>query len=420
MTTTETTAFHGEKENSQSAAAAAQLAHQTNPPEFDLNLRPGVHTAHRFGRSPPGLTGTVHFGANSTSKCAPPQQAQAQSSSNTSNIDDLADSLAGSFSVTNTPNDTNRPHPRFAQFKMKSSALPQDIRRRRMLEHQKSRRDDFVNHARCLAEGDFEEEEPDLDEEEDMDTGEFKQRRMYKSYKNQLMLSEWLVEIPEDIKTHWILILCPEGRRNFVIASNGLTKVYSKSGKLVKKFPSNLPGGNRNQMRRQKYSILDCVFSEKEKIFYILDMMCWDGFQYYDCDTEFRLSWVQQKFIENKDVLMDISRTNHYKFMPLPIYQCTEDSIAKALNSKLPFEDNLDGLLIYHKNVHYMPGKTPLVGWLKGYMVPEILNISVCDELMSQRPSDYGGMKVYLKKTYEKVERLKKADEEKCSAMEAT
>merc|ERR1719383_1206533 len=185
---------------------------------------------------------------------------------------------------------------------------------------------------------------------------------------------------------------------------------------MVKKFPSNLPGGNRNQSRRNKYSILDCVFSDKEKTFYILDMMCWDGFQYYDCDTEFRLSWVQQKFIENKDELLVTSRLNPYKFVPLPIYQCTPDSISQALNSKLPFEDKLDGLLIYHKHVHYMPGKTPLVGWLKGFMVPELLDITVSPEIMSQSPPDYGGMQVFLKKTYEKVEKLKKADEEKARA----
>ena len=29
--------------------------------------------------------------------------------------------------------------------------------------------------------------------------------------------------------------------------------------------------------------------------------------------------------------------------------------------------------------VHYMPGKTPLVGWIKGYMVPELLGIEVDD-----------------------------------------
>ena len=127
--------------------------------------------------------------------------------------------------------------------------------------------------------------------------------------------------------------------------------MYSKSGKQVKSFPSNLPGGNRNQSRgKDKYTILDCVFSESNSIFYILDMMCWDGFTYYNCDTEFRLSWIQSKFIENKD-LRTRSRINPYSFQPLPVYQCTKESISEALNSPMPFSDNLDGLLIYHREV---------------------------------------------------------------------
>ena len=127
--------------------------------------------------------------------------------------------------------------------------------------------------------------------------------------------------------------------------------MYSKSGKQVKSFPSNLPGGNRNQSRgKDKYTILDCVFSESNSIFYILDMMCWDGFTYYNCDTEFRLSWIQSKFIENKD-LRTRSRINPYSFQPLPVYQCTKESIGEALNSPMPFSDNLDGLLIYHREV---------------------------------------------------------------------
>jgi len=349
-------------------------------------------------RSPPGLSGH------------PPGQ----------NMDDLADSFAGSFTVTNSVNDVNRPHPRFSQYKMKNSGISQEDRRRKLLEHQKSKRDDLINHARALATGDFNEEQDNEEEEEDMDTsgsGEVRQRRLRKTYKNQLMLSEWLVEVPVDMEDKWLMILCPEGRRNLVIASNGSTKVYSKSGKQVKSFPSNLPGGNRGQSRGrgEKHTILDCIFSETNSIFYILDMMCWDGFQYYDCDTMFRFSWVQQKFIENQD-LRKKSRINPYSFQPLPVYQCTKQQIGEALNSPMPFSDHLDGLLIYHKDVHYNPGKTPLVGWLKGYMVPELMGIQVCSELMEQKPAGYGGMKTYLKSTFDKVDKLKKAEEEKLKA----
>lgn len=352
-------------------------------------------------RSPPGLSS--HSPGNSMVGSPPIR-----------GMDDLAECFAGSFNVSNTPNDTNRPHPRFAMYKMKNSGSNQEQRRLRLLEHQKAKREDLVNQARALAMGDFDEEKDEEEEDEEMDTsGEIRQRRLRKTYKNQLMLSEWLVEVPEDLETNWLMLLCPEGRRNFVVAANGSTKVFSKSGKQVKSFPSNLPGGNRNQGRgRNKYTILDCIYSESNGIFYILDMMCWDGFQYYDCETEFRLTWVQQKFIENQDLRVR-SRINPYSFQPLPVYQCTKESISEALNSPMPFNDHLDGLLIYHRQVHYMPGKTPLVGWIKGYMVPELLEIEVCEDLMEQRPADYGGMKTYLKKTYDRVERLKKADEDR-------
>ena len=52
-----------------------------------------------------------------------------------------------------------------------------------------------------------------------------------------------------------------------------------------------------------------------------------------------------------------------------------------------------------------MPGKTPLVAWLKGYMAAELLDVPVSEELMEQTPIDYPGMKTYLKKTYDRVER---------------
>ena len=85
-------------------------------------------------------------------------------------LEELADSFAASFSVSNNPNDTARPHPRFSQYKMKSSSISQEARRKKLLEHQKARRDDLKNFARCLAAGDFDEEKEDEDEEEDMDT----------------------------------------------------------------------------------------------------------------------------------------------------------------------------------------------------------------------------------------------------------
>jgi len=397
-----------ENKASQFQSARAPVERNTapaKPPEPELNLRPGVHMSppRSSVRGPPGMSGG-HVGSPGGGMVGSPG----------GGMDDLADCFGGSFNVTNHPNDTVRQHPRFSQYKARSSTKSQEDRRRELLERQKKRRDDLVNHARALAMGEVDEEnmEEEEDDGEDMEVGE-RRKRLRRTYKEQLMLSEWLVEVPDDLEEKWLLILCPEGRRNFVVASNGQTKVFSKSGKQVKSFPSHLPGGNMKQGRsKNKYTLLDCVFSDSNGIFYILDMMCWDGYQYYDCETEFRLTWVQQKFVENKELLQK-SKINPYTFCPLPVYQCSKEGISTALNSPMPFHERLDGLLFYHRQVHYMPGKTPLVAWLKGYMAAELLDVPVSEELMEQTPIDYPGMKTYLKKTYDRVERLKKEDEER-------
>jgi len=55
----------------------------------------------------------------------------------------------------------------------------------------------------------------------------------------------------------------------------------------------------------------------------------------------------------------------------------------------------LDGLLFYHKRTHYTFGPSPLVVWLKAYMLPEILDISVPADLLAQAPPTYAGFNAH-------------------------
>ena len=34
------------------------------------------------------------------------------------------------------------------------------------------------------------------------------------------MLSEWLVDVPDDLVQEWVMVVCPMGKRNLVIAAN--------------------------------------------------------------------------------------------------------------------------------------------------------------------------------------------------------
>lgn len=76
---------------------------------------------------------------------------------------------------------------------------------------------------------------------------------------------------------------------------------------------------------------------------------------------------------------------NTYSFALLPSVPCD-----KAFDYLENFSINftLDGFLFYHKEGHYTYGVTPLVTWLKAYMLPEIFNINLPD-LFYEKPDDY-------------------------------
>nr|XP_020478501.1 snurportin-1 isoform X1 [Monopterus albus] len=302
-------------------------------------------------------------------------------------MDDLTQALSASFAVSKEPNSTAAPHPRLAQYKSKYSVLEQSERRRHFLELQKSKRLNYVNHARRLANGDWtgadsdgeDMEKQEEGQEQDGNTGEegmeIERRKLPKHYANQLMLSEWLVDVPPELVTDWLMVVCPVGKRSLIVASKGSTAAYTKSGYCVNRFPSLLPGGNRhNSAMGKDYTILDCIYSEVDRTYYILDVMCWRGHPVYDCPTEFRFYWLQSKVHETES-LSEITKRNPFRFVSLQTTDCTEASIHKALAAEYSF--SVDGLLFYHRQTHYTPGTTPLVGWLRPYMVTDILGIEV-------------------------------------------
>ncbi|KAE8617311.1 hypothetical protein XENTR_v10009032 [Xenopus tropicalis] len=199
------------------------------------------------------------------------------------------------------------------------------------------------------------------------------------------MLSEWLIEVPQDISEFWLLVVCPVGKRSLIVASKGSTASYTKSGYCVNRFPSLLPGGNRhNNASGKDYTILDCIYNEETRTYYVLDVMCWRGHPVYDCQTDFRFYWLQSK-LQEQEGLCDISKRNPFKFVGLQNFPCSLESIQGVLMQEFSYK--VDGFLFYHKHTHYTPGSTPLVGWLRPYMVPEILGFSVPPCPLAQKPA---------------------------------
>lgn len=98
--------------------------------------------------------------------------------------------------------------------------------------------------------------------------------------------------------------------------------------------------------------------------------------------------------------LETVSTGNAYPFHYVPHVPCDDDSL-KIVFNKYPFYDNdtpsVDGLLFYHKEASYVSGRTPLVGWLKPYMVPEILSMYISTEYLYEKPDNYISLPVHIK-----------------------
>jgi snurportin-1 len=82
-------------------------------------------------------------------------------------------------------------------------------------------------------------------------------------YSQQLMLPEWMVDIPINLKKDWCIMARPAGQRCLVIAANGSTISRQRNGRILHCFPSALPNGARTRdvaAASHVYCILDCIF----------------------------------------------------------------------------------------------------------------------------------------------------------------
>ncbi len=116
----------------------------------------------------------------------------------------------------------------------------------------------------------------------------------------------------------------PEGRRCLVISSQHMTISRHRNGSILHKFPSILPNGSRASRAGSgdDFCILDCIFHEPDSTYYIVDMMCWKGYNLYDCSAEFRLFWVQSKLAECTPG--QGQEQHRYPFVPVPAFTCTQ------------------------------------------------------------------------------------------------
>lgn len=278
------------------------------------------------------------------------------------------------------PHDLRRP--------FKRAAISDQQRRREIsLQRQAQHRSDAQHQARCLAlttcattlslqndstspepayehNGPDFEVEPEAEEAKDFDVRQaasLKGPEARRWFAKQLMLPEWMIDVPDRLNTDWYVCARPAGKRCFVVSSNGFTVSRLRNGSLLHRFPSALPNGartNNNSRSGQSYCILDCIFHEADQTYYVIDMVCWAGMSMYECTTEFRFFWLNSKLVES-GACNDPSSYHKYRFRTLIVYNCDQEGLKAAYNEPVLYVK--DGLLFYNKHAQYESGNTPLV-----------------------------------------------------------
>uniref|UniRef100_A0A5S6QD27 Snurportin-1 n=1 Tax=Trichuris muris TaxID=70415 RepID=A0A5S6QD27_TRIMR len=308
--------------------------------------------------------------------------------------DVLCSVFAGSMLDDKKTFSVYRPHPRFAQYKAHvTMETSQEKRRKLLLENQRSKRLELIAHLRSLydvennaddsedfkmddqAEDNVEvvkhdEELGDVDGDDNMSVATSRTRTF--PFRDKLTMGEWLVDIPSDFSSQWLFMPCPEGKRCLIVVEQNWTRSYNRAGRRLGKFRSALP--NR--------TMLDCVSCDSGDTIYVLDVLMWKGQALVDYDCEFRFFWMSGRL---EDCNMDAKLGNRFgrkkTFVVLPKYKCSHAMLQDVMNKRLwPFEGRLDGLLFYHGSSLYESGETPLVGWLKPFMLKELLGVTVPDE----------------------------------------
>ncbi|KAJ0988864.1 hypothetical protein J5N97_007220 [Dioscorea zingiberensis] len=267
------------------------------------------------------------------------------------------------------PHDLRRP--------FKRAAISDQQRRRELaLQRQAQQRADSHARARALASSllalqSQPQPEPEFKQEVEMEpppavvssvleASKLKGSEARRWFARQLMLPEWMIDVPPHLDRDWYVFPRPAGKRCFVVSSNGTTVSRLRNGSVLHYFPSALPNGARIKGvsgPASAYCILDCIFHESDQTYYVIDMVSWRGYSLYDCTTEFRFFWLNSKLSET-GACNPPSTYHRYRFSIVPIYDCDQMGLHAAYAGSVPF--GRDGLLFYNKHAHYQTGSTPL------------------------------------------------------------
>ncbi|CAD5212453.1 unnamed protein product [Bursaphelenchus okinawaensis] len=267
-------------------------------------------------------------------------------------------------------------HSRYMMYK-NFGTLQENQRKRRndVIQRQREARMKKMEEARTTAEPVEEEQDEDTDGFMEVDRrrrtksqsedGDKRHRAKFhrNDMKGRLMYSEWLIDIPEDISENWLALPAPAGKRVLVLAEHQYTFIYDKKGSQLSRFKSTL--NNRSQT-----SLIDGILTRNT--IYVIDYLTTNDLPLEECEYDCR-RMMGSSFLRENGVFNN--SFGQFKFVELPAVKASKEELTKLMAQTYDYE--LDGILFYYTKCHYYSGQTPLAVWLKPWMMPEILGVSI-------------------------------------------
>jgi hypothetical protein len=171
--------------------------------------------------------------------------------------------------------------------------------------------------------------------------------RVHPRYKNRLMLSQELdpSDPPSDITTQWLVKACPKGTRLLLICAHGKTKGYTRRGYLFDTCFTSFPGGS--PISPEGHAVLDVVYNKDTSIYYVMDVMVWDGVSMYGCDAEMRFFFARSKVQEWTRTRLDQRSIVYVEEFPV------SETVVQQMSTR---SDEVEGLIFFYRNGYYEPG----------------------------------------------------------------
>jgi len=218
-------------------------------------------------------------------------------------------------------------------------------------------------------------------------------KRTHQYYSNQFMTESYLTSSSQLCQNTYIITPRPYGTRCMLVAGNGITIAFDNKGKRFKKFNSNLPSGNRWDLIRNEYVILDCVHCENT--FYVVDMLCWKQQIFYDVTADCRLE-MARIYLGNLDCT-EISQTHEALIKTTVLYRGDMQGLEEAYRNHTEYVK--DGLLFYANEGLYIAGVSGMVLLYKDLYCSESPVLDTPDQEAILYSTSQGTLKTLDKKT---------------------